>query len=313
MNRFANKLCLGLFLTLIYVSELLAQAASMQSVFGYVVDAENSEPLPGVNVFLAYSTKGDATNKEGYFEIPKVATGAYDLIVSMIGYDVEKRKMHINDAFNDTLFFELKRKVFRAPEIKVTAAKIKDWKKNFKKFKKFIFSTTLNADECKILNPFVLDFPREKRGVFTAVAQEPLIIENRALGYKLHYILEKLEATFTSIKYAGVPRFVEMTSTSTREKEKWRNFPDYWEVAFTMEEADEGYFLSNPDVKFGDQRSWITLDTGPTLIDTKGHRYEEFGMTIVGYWGWERIAELLPWDYDPDIVKSSLSQTLQKK
>jgi len=86
--------------------------------------------------------------------------------------------------------------------------------------------------------------------------------------------------------------------------ECWLNFSGYLEVAYTKEDADEDYFNYNRKVKYTGQRSWITLDAGQTLIDMRGRRYDPLEMTFMGYWGWKRVADMLPWDYDPDMVKN---------
>jgi hypothetical protein len=37
-----------------------------------------------------------------------------------------------------------------------------------------------------------------------------------------------------------------------------------------------------------------------TVIDTLGHVYSPTAILRAGYWGWERVAEMLPWEYVPE-------------
>ena len=191
-------------------------------IHGRVLDKATGLPLDFVNVFIAYSTFGDATNKNGEFIIPHVPLGTFELVVSMIGYAVLKREISVVGPVDEPLILKLTPQPYQAPEILVSAADMKKWRKNLKKFSKIFFSTTQNASECKILNPLVLDFANKKRGVLTATANEPLIIENRALGYKLSYILEEFEASRVQILYAGLPRFELLTPESPDEEKKWK-------------------------------------------------------------------------------------------
>src|SRR3990172_9309631 len=58
-----------------------------QSISGFVYDGENGEALIGCNVFLKGTVYGSSTNQSGYFVIPKVPTGGYDLICAYLGYE----------------------------------------------------------------------------------------------------------------------------------------------------------------------------------------------------------------------------------
>lgn len=47
------------------------------------------------------------------------------------------------------------------------------------------------------------------------------------------------------------------------------------------------------------QTSWIVLQQQYVAIDTSGHLFDPFAIKTYGYWSWERVAELLPWEYRP--------------
>ena len=55
-------------------------------IVGVVTDAENGEPLIGVNMFLEGTTLGAATDLDGYFIILNVPPGNYQLRADYVGY-----------------------------------------------------------------------------------------------------------------------------------------------------------------------------------------------------------------------------------
>jgi CarboxypepD_reg-like domain len=49
-----------------------------------------------------------------------------------------------------------------------------------------------------------------------------------------------------------------------------------------------------------DQLSWGRLFGTEIMIDHAGRQYTRYGMEIFGQWAWERLAEQLPFNYQPD-------------
>ena len=77
-----------LLATLILSLPLAGQQKELTgSIKGKVVDAENKQPLIGVNVFIPDLKIGCATDLEGEYSIPKVKIGSYTIIYSYIGYE----------------------------------------------------------------------------------------------------------------------------------------------------------------------------------------------------------------------------------
>ena len=56
------------------------------TISGKIIDAKSSEPLPGVNILVKGTYYGTATGANGQFRITNIATGSYDVEISMIGY-----------------------------------------------------------------------------------------------------------------------------------------------------------------------------------------------------------------------------------
>lgn len=56
------------------------------SLSGYVRDAETGEQLPGAHVYLTDLQAGAITNRDGYFVVPDLPPGRYDVRISYLGY-----------------------------------------------------------------------------------------------------------------------------------------------------------------------------------------------------------------------------------
>lgn len=63
-----------------------AESNRRTSLSGYVVDGETGERLSGAHVYLTEIQAGTATNRDGYFVIPSLPLGPYEVRVSYLGY-----------------------------------------------------------------------------------------------------------------------------------------------------------------------------------------------------------------------------------
>lgn len=91
-------------------------------------------------------------------------------------------------------------------------------------------------------------------------------------------------------------------------------FEDYLVVIYRKEDESEA-FLEDPtarrivmsgresDPAVGPQVSAIKLLDGPVRLNMTGRIEERFGLTTYGYWAWERLADLVPINYDPSLDK----------
>ena len=90
----ANSILLTIFLTFLemaiclFSNRAMAQPLLFSTITGKVIDAENGEPLVNVNIFLANSTLGAASGADGKFRIDRVPLGAFEMVISHIGYEL---------------------------------------------------------------------------------------------------------------------------------------------------------------------------------------------------------------------------------
>ncbi|MGW8123702.1 carboxypeptidase-like regulatory domain-containing protein [Roseivirga echinicomitans] len=219
---------------------IFGQTSTPFVVKGNVSDNETGETLPFASVFLANTTIGTVSNDKGDFILKVPKSGSYDLVIKFAGYRTFTRSIQFFEpqTFEVKAQLEVETRVVRG--VTVTAKKDELWKRNLEDFKIGFLGTSAFAQQCKILNEEVLDFYfDEENNVFEAFASEPLIIENRALGYRLKYVLEGYYVFHTEkySSYWGYPSYEELRG-DRKPKSSWlRNR----EVAY----------LGSPDHFFG--------------------------------------------------------------
>lgn len=133
--------------------------------------------------------------------------------------------------------------------------------------------------------------------------------------YEEGYMLVTEEENRTD--YSGVPgsrpssrvKEVEPEDILSRTSlpfERNLDFDGYLKV-INIKELPEGQYLDFKDLVAGwkltddeyQQTSWLTLTRGPVTITTDGRLNQPFGITKLGYWFFERVAEMLPIEYTP--------------
>lgn len=200
-----------------------AQSKSDYVIKGRVTDAESGESLPFASVFLANTTTGTVTGEDGDFVLNIPNSGSYDLIIKFSGYKTYVQSVQFFEPNTITLDVKLNAETRFLGGVTVTAKKDEEWRRNLEDFKRGFLGTSLFAQQCKIMNEEAIDFYFDRENnVFEAFASEPLIIENRALGYRLKYVLEDYKVFFREryTTYSGYPSFEELREGRT-PRNKW--------------------------------------------------------------------------------------------
>ncbi|MGQ8338424.1 TonB-dependent receptor [Sunxiuqinia sp. A32] len=70
-------------------------ASAQHRIAGTIKDAKTGDPLIGANIYLAGTTYGAASDKEGKYEITNVSDGTYELRVSYKGYQSEQVMLEV--------------------------------------------------------------------------------------------------------------------------------------------------------------------------------------------------------------------------
>jgi len=351
------------------------------TLVGTVVDSASGEPLADVNVFIAGSTRGTVTNSQGRFRLANIPLGAQQLYVSFVGYKSISRNLNLREARVYRFEFVLQQTVIEGEGVVVEAERDEQWQRRYERFKTAFLGETPNAEQTEILNREVLSFDGGL-GTLEAFAARPLLIENRALGYRIEYHLEDFRLTPRRIQYDGEPLFEELEGTPA-EQATWekarrtaflgsvhhlllamisdrveeQGFQLYLrqgagpprsggvgglsrrmsggrmsiEVDDIMKEGEaagehildfrgtaETIFLGEKQSDAYDewrsqyargrgvggrapryQTSQFWLERGPATVDYKGEVVERYGITVSGYFAFERVADEVPKEYRP--------------
>lgn len=205
---------------------LTAHSALAQSniLTGIINDSASGKPLAGVSLFLNGTSKGTVTRSDGKFELA-IPPGRYELIASAIGYGTWLREIN-SRSLPSSLKIVLHTKADELASVTIEPYLKDGWKKYGKTFWQYFIGTTENASACTIKNKDALRFHFYlKSNQLSVTAIEPLLIENKALGYELEYRLERFVCDYASqiVSYYGYPLFRDMPTDDPEKKKKWEN------------------------------------------------------------------------------------------
>jgi len=191
------------------------------TISGRVLDAETNEPLQFAHVFIDQSTHGTVTNTNGEFFLENLEAGEYRLVFSFVGFELFNRSVSITDK-DMVINARLVPQNAVLQNIEVKGTKDKEWEKRLKDFNRIFLGEDGLAKDCRILNPWVIDFNYDKTTkMLRATASQPIEIENKALGYLINASLQNFEFALGTYKIKGLYRFTEMEATNDEEATRW--------------------------------------------------------------------------------------------
>lgn len=173
---------------------LISIGVNAQVVKGKVIDAATGNPIAKASVYLKGSSKGTTSNTQGEFALYTNET-KMPLIVSSLGYKPDT----IGSYNGKTLTVKLNRQAKVLREVMVGHI-ITTREKQMKIFlTQFIGSR--NKD-CIITNPDDVNFTyHQETKTLEATVNQPLIIYNKKLGYKITYFLSAFSYSPQPILY----------------------------------------------------------------------------------------------------------------
>jgi len=188
------------------------------TITGTVTDSIGA-PIEQANVFIASSMVGTTTDSDGQYSLRGIPLGTLRLVVSRIGYEPSHVDIFLRNAETYIQDFEIAEKIYELGEVTVSSNN-RRWQRQLERFTTIFIGESPNAKQTQITNPQVLDFS-SRGGDFRAQASEPLIIENRGLGYKLTYFLDEFIAEPNSWRWDGEPLFETLMPSNPEESALW--------------------------------------------------------------------------------------------
>lgn len=159
--------------------------AQSQILRGQVLDRETRQPIRNTAVFVSGTTIGSTSDSLGHFSL-KLPYAPCILIADHVAYDAFVSPVESGGQ----VILELQPSVYGLTEVSVSGKNKR--KRNLRFF--YAHFNTENQSKISILNDSVLVFDRDEMS-FRAYTKEPLVIENRVLGYRITALIEEFKVT----------------------------------------------------------------------------------------------------------------------
>ena len=351
------------------------QLSAQVNITGKVLNDVSGDPLAGASVYINNSTIGSTTSADGSFMLSNVMPGTFDIIVTFVSFEVIVHRVSVSDK-PLKFTFRMNEKATEMRNILIMSDELR--RQRVAKFRELFLGITLAAERSKILNEDDILFEGgEKKGEIIAFSEQPLIVVNRELGYRVYFELKEfyLDEGQGLSYFLGYTRFEDLENSNTRKWEKKRmqyylgsTMHFYHSLADgNVEENDFRVYLvkemEGTDMKAkvpvsGD--SILSVDTVsqlkyinvqgrmiinylkdpyhkshlktksmfltssargiessvqileyPCYLDKSGLLENPMSVRYSGFWGYEKLANMLPVDFNPPGRKPgvSLSQT----
>jgi hypothetical protein len=212
------KITALLFLSFGVLTASKALAQQLYSISGTVKD-NKGETLPGANVLLSGYQKGAVTDNQGKYTIAQLKPGNYDILVQMIGFLPANANVIVNNK-SVVVDISMKEQVNQLKEVVIRTDPYR--KQRLEIFKANFIGTSPNATKSKIINPDVIrfDYDQDTR-ILNASADEFIIVENKALGYRIKYLLKYFEKNdkLNLVMYYGYPSFEDLATSKSKQRQ----------------------------------------------------------------------------------------------
>lgn len=190
---------------------------------GKVIAGDTKQPIHLANVFLSNTSIGTVTNAEGVFVLDRFPQGRFDVVVSCIGYETYVTTIQYAQ-LPANIEVVLKPKVNVLQEVVVEPYEKNGWERYGNFFIENFIGTSALATDCKLKNPETIRFRyNKKENILRAFADEPIVLENKALGYILHYDLKVFEYNYNTriLYFQGYPLFEDIQTDRKRLLNRW--------------------------------------------------------------------------------------------
>jgi len=309
--------------------------AFSQVIKGTIFEHETNSPVCFATVYFNGTFVGTTSDQNGNFKLNILRNKSMPLTISAIGY----YSVTLNNySKTDQLIVHLQPKIYKIKDVIISAKSLeRKRRKNLRLFKEEFIGTTTNAQECKILNEKDITFNYDSDDdTLKAYALKPILIENKALGYKITYYLDKFEfyKRNKSTFFSGNFIFTEDMITAGTQMELYKKRRElaylgsrmhFLRVLWSDHLKSSGFIIRSPsyerlklkDIVYQDENhNKFLSDSSNILIEFKNREsiiefindsvyFDESGFFNPGikWWGdfgQQRIADWLPYEYSID-------------
>jgi hypothetical protein len=323
---------------LVYFLVIIHFVAYNQVIKGKILDKETGNPVFSAAVYFNGTSAGTLSDAEGNFRLDVSKFSSMPLSVSAVGYySVSLPKFSVSEPN----IIHLNSRTFELDEVVVSdKSHARERRNNLMIFRDIFLGTTENSHFCKISNENDLRFTYSSdKDTLKAFSIKPLLIDNKALGYKITYYLDKFEFNIRDsiflingdIIFREYPTAGNSKGNSFDRKRKsaylgsrmhflrtlWFNEVDstgykFWNSArdtLAYRNLVSEYDLHSKYLKYHG-RIWIYYHPAgeeslmiflkdSIFFDPNGF-FEPNGIRWEGAMAKQRIGDMLPYDYSPD-------------
>jgi hypothetical protein len=138
------------------------------------------------------------------------------------------------------------------------------------------------------------------RGSFRQFMLALLADELEAAGFRAYHLPGADNPHRAQVRFPVRPE--KVLSDGPGPDDRTLSFHGFIEVVYEREAESEAFLRWQQADRWRPadaQRSWIELTDGPTVVDPTGEVVDPYGVTVYGYFAFERVADLLPKEYRP--------------
>jgi len=201
-----------------------------QFIKGTILDQNTHTKIIFASVYFNGTFVGTYTDQNGYFELDISKNLSMPLTISAVGYYSVTLTNFITDK---SYLIYLTPKIYELKEVVITGkANSFERKTNFNIFKREFLGATLNAMSCHITNEddIILTYNPDN-DTLKAFSSNPILINNKALGYNIIYYLDKFEFCW-STNYLLIKGNCIFKEDSTNRNSQQKRFERRRESAF---------------------------------------------------------------------------------
>ncbi|PKP32681.1 MAG: hypothetical protein CVU00_11490 [Bacteroidetes bacterium HGW-Bacteroidetes-17] len=305
-----------------------------QTIRGTILDRQTDSTILYASIYFNGTFVGTISDVDGNFELDISKYISMPITISATGY----YSVTLADfSSNQPLKIYLNPKAIRLDEVNIKAKSlVRQRKANLKIFTNEFLGTTRNAKKCIILNENDIKFDYHSDGdTLRAYASKPIIIDNRALGYRVTYFLDNFEhdrKNRTTFFYGNIIFDEELSDEATKEFLEFKRKKTYlgsrghflrslWTDnlklnEFTVnshntknlkyeeivsEDGDNTKFISYPEfleIVYHNFISYLEFCEKYVYFEANGY-FDPSGVKWRGEMANQRIADWLPYEYEP--------------
>jgi len=163
-----------------------------QIIKGTIKDKQTDSTILFASIYFNGTFVGTNSDENGNFELNISRYSSMPIMISAVGYYSFTLDKY---SINQPNIIYLIPKVYELNESIINdKSLVRKRKAYLKLFKNVFLGTTQNARSCEILNETDINFNyNSDKDTLKVFASKPLIIHNKALGYKITYFLDKFE------------------------------------------------------------------------------------------------------------------------